>query len=267
MVSVAKRFIDRQFTDEAFAVIFYLRECVSSARRNVIVSKDVIEYVLYENTKRTREHTNVVGQVIKELEDNEIICKEGHVYVAKAETFASNKHYIMVAEEVFESFLHMTSNRNRWAVFHLYCLYAANFSSWYKYKAGNRPMSFFADLLNVKEVTVARYTKVLEDLKLIYIIRFSFDGAGKPNVYCLYEDKEDVDDLVSLIDNTGTGTKQSNFKRSVVQRYKAFCEKPSSVQDVERLMHDVDVYNRLQAPYVGKRDWVKLLDTSVFNLT
>ena len=128
----------------------------------------------------------------------------------------------------------------------------------YNNKLGMVSQEYISDILNVSVHTVVEYTKILEQLELLYISRCSFmfkDNKGNVkrhnNIYGRYSDKELIDEFVKIryemYDDLHKvkSTTATNNARSLMQKYNCLRNDKKYDKDTVSAIYDhVCKYNK-----------------------
>lgn len=109
-------------------------------------------------------------------------------------------------------------------------------------KLSTMSIGYFAKEENVASATISRYNKKLEDLHIIYVGRYVVDNARDNNIYSRYADRDYVEVFMK---NAGRESDETNFLRSVAQRYNHL----DKVENMEQLYIDCEKYNEIMSKH------------------
>ncbi|MCQ2770959.1 MAG: hypothetical protein MJ236_04085 [Clostridia bacterium] len=113
------------------------------------------------------------------------------IYLLKTDQFVATSQFAQISYVAMRKI--MTSEyRNKAQAFRYYCILMGSRNG----VASNMKLSYFAEAMEVSEKTIMTYNKLLEDLKIIYVIRGNELKNGEDggifrdnNIYCAYEDR------------------------------------------------------------------------------
>lgn len=268
MIAIDKKFFDTPFSDEAFGIIFYLVATCKQNEMDTYLTKDIVENILYGGNKRTKAHKDNAAATVRELADNGIIEEtafSSSLYKVDKQTLVVGDKFTCISEEEFNK-IAKSNSRTKWGLFHLFAFYVYNFSYKYEFRAGDQPIEYYANVMDLTNVTVIRYTRELELMHLIYVSRFKYNmalGYTPHNICGRYADHQKIADYVPAQNDKA---KMANWKRMVAQRYSSFVKNPDAFtkEEREQLIKEVNQYNYVQRQYHNED---RCKDTSVFNLT
>lgn len=136
--------------------------------------------------------------------------------------------YVAVDASVIRSIMDKENLYNRPSIVRYYLLLLS--SIYTKTKVGTYDQGWFCNILGVTKQTISKYTKVLEDLNLIYVYRSAFSNIS--NTYGRFEDRELVRIEGGKRSHGREAHDNANIKRRYVTMYRHFIEGKEYEQDV-----------------------------------
>lgn len=109
-------------------------------------------------------------------------------------------------------------------------------------KLSTMTVGYFAREENVATATISRYNKKLEELHIIYVGRYVVNNTRDNNIYSRYVDRDYVKVFMK---NAGKESDETNFLRSVAQRYNNL----DKVDNIEQLYIDCERYNEIMSQH------------------
>lgn len=115
------------------------------------------------------------------------------------------------------------------------CTFDSNKNHSYNYKFGDKSQKYLSMMTNINATTINKYNKILEDNRLLYIVRRKFSNYKKrqygslhsqcTNIYCKYDDKDLCETYVKqqgFAKTTKQYTNRVDEMRSLSQKYNYF---------------------------------------------
>lgn len=115
------------------------------------------------------------------------------------------------------------------------CTFDSNKNHSYNYKFGDKSQKYLSMMTNINAATINKYNKILEDNRLLYIVRRKFSNYKKrqygslhsqcTNIYCKYDDKDLCETYVKqqgFAKTTKQYTNRVDEMRSLSQKYNYF---------------------------------------------
>lgn len=157
-------------------------------------------YGKYEVSRKVRQNVidAVEGLIVKKI----ISCEHPNngIFILRSDQFAHTNQFAQIDYDVMRSIMDL-EYKNKHQLFRYYCVMMGSRNG----VASNMKVEYFAKLLNVSEKTILSYNKILEDEKIIYILRASSlkessDGGiyRDNNLYCAYEDRLELFNAKSM---------------------------------------------------------------------
>ena len=188
-VQVCKVFLE--LPEKEFSLLILLCWITKLEEQHITVSN--INYYLYGD-KPTKDRNKFISDTMDSLIKNNYISGEilsPGEYLIYNQNFAANKEHPFIIIDMDIYFLLMRSKLNN-----KYSLvkYLAILINSFNYNIdingkcgiiGHMPISFLATKMRKSHTTISSYTKILEDLKIIYVFR-----SKDNNIYSLYKNRE-----------------------------------------------------------------------------
>lgn len=240
--------LNNDLSNNAILTYIGLSICLKKGMSYVYADKNLLYYYLSgKPTTIPRRFEENIKKGMKELLDKNIItCKNkiNNIYYINADSIITNKddNYIIIHLSEIQKIISCDYQGKisllRYYTGLLSTLILKNNvsdirdSERYNNILGMLSQEYVADLLGISIHTVVDYTKILEELELIYVSRCSFkfkDKSGKVkrhnNIYGRYENKELIDEFAnirySMYDDLHKVQNANNINnaRSLTQKY------------------------------------------------
>lgn len=249
-----KRFIeDLNIIDEGLCIIASLKNILNQHEQNYFVSYDMIGFYMFGRKPEKRELTNIkcgfdnlknndIIVVKEELSSNMFCCDLSKL------NYESGEYYSNIEYDELFAIMNIASNISKYKLFRYYSFLVGSFnrsntiSDKYKGKIGGIPLDVMSETLNISKKSIINYNNILEDNKLLFIVRHkdfyqNKDNNGKStlqeiqNTYSRYRDRNLASEYSSAIygykyimQDKGIKTKEANNKRGLAQKFNAFCK-------------------------------------------
>lgn len=239
--------------------------------KDVYINENIISYYLYGNPICTKRQKEKIKMALEFLVEKDILTKDDDDnYLAHRDKYCMQEQFANVDSDniaevnykLLRAYVIIMGSRNY------------NLGVNGKTKViSTMPITYFAEKLGCSKNTMSSLIDKLEHAKLIYVYRVKYDGEHRSNIYSAYEDR---DYAISYGESIGGPRKsmqqKGNFRRSVVQRYNAFCKGAKySPEQIKQLREDVIKYNaemdEMQKLQPGNDYTSRKKDVSILALT
>ena len=209
---------------------------------------DYLYYEIYGKLSVTKEEQDKIKDALSYIKDIEY---DDSLITIQPEALKSKDHYLLIDLEEYKKII----NRNNklqvnHSIFHYWCHIVASFD-WNIERGGKRAFighmssRYFAKQLQISPATIMRYTKILEDLSVMYVIRSKYNTKTRkqiPNYYGRCEDEDIITEYVGYYTDT-----KSNLRRSVSAQYNCWLN-DHEYMDEDELYDNIETYNKTVPP-------------------
>lgn len=221
---------------------------------------------------KKRTNRELVKKAFNELiNHNYIDCLEyaSNKYELKEIKNDTCKYFIKVSEQTCLKFRELHSNKKT-DMFRYYCHILKSRNYKYDRKVCDLSVNFLSELINISKSTIIRYNRLLEENKIIYIKRPTYNDKDKSvDLIGDYDDKGFVDKIANEL-KYGNSKQVGNQHRSISAKYNSYVRNPSKYdeEDEYKLYEQVKAYNDemddIQKMYAGSDYISRKKDLSVF---
>lgn len=222
-------------------------------------SPQVIEYYLNDKeikpgaVAKTRAALDAASWVEK-IGQNTYRCKRG--------AFSTNDYFVVIDVASFEAILALKRGVREGVFWHFVCvLRSLNWNIKINNEGGvvgMMPVVHFAKQEGVTEMTISRYNKILEDLSILYFVRYKYNPKQKErhtNIYGLHKNMAKISMYAASHGETVYNNPKINY-RAVAMKYTCFIKNPVT-EDITSLIADCREYNKV---HPGKEKNIRILE-------
>lgn len=192
------------------------------------------------------ENVERAAAAMKQLKDDGTIIKRknGHYYVDQ-DSFTVESPFVKIPVDIYRKFIEL--GRARAEMFKYYCIVLLSRSANSDFKVCILPQSTLAEMTGISQATLARYNKLLEGAKILYIKHRPperLTGDRQTNVFGAYEDKDHIDSY----EPAAYVQSNANAARKVSAQYNAFVRRGGAgytPEMVAMLRRKCETYNSL----------------------
>lgn len=273
---------NEQLSHEAFCLLVVLNGLAYKNNNNYCMSYNSIEYYLFGRRGTSREREKVINGIknLISLEYISIVEKfssyEAVYDITKAITNITKEYYISITRDELHKIMNIKTQKDKYRIFRFFVFLLGTFNSKNKSKVGFLTQEYMCKEFGINIDTFREYSKILEENKLIYVVRHAGDFkkstdlngitniSGISNTYSRYVDKklcEEYAGAVSSNKNHASRKAASDFSRSIKQKYNAMLKGKEYPVDVV-----VDIHKYIKELNQKKMDngSPDLLDMSIF---
>lgn len=275
---------DKTLSDNAFAVWCALRSIIQMNISEYFISYNLISNALYGRVPERKEQI-VIKKGYDELKRKGFI-KEVCVYTKKEFKADLSKLYFNNSNEYFSDLTDkemrkimniQTTVSNCKLLRYFTCMIGTfnrsdSIEDIYRGKIGGMSLEHFNDLIGISKKTASDYNKILEDNKLLFVIRHkdflqSVNSKGQsqlreiPNTYSRWCDKalakqfaENTHGYIYFHQQKDIKSTKANEKRGLAQKYNAFCKgKEYDIETIKAMYEYCKTWNENQLAYHNKQ--------------
>lgn len=273
---------NEQLSHEAFCLLVALNGLVYKNGSNYCMSYNSIEYYLFGRRGTSREREKVINGIKNLISLGYISIVERFssyeaVYdVTKVITDINKEYYVSITKDELHKIMNIKTQKDKYRIFRFFVFLIGTFNSKNKSKVGFLTQEYMSKEFGINIDTFREYNKILEENKLIYVIRHTGDFKkstdlngitnirGVSNTYSRYVDRKLCEEYAQSVKSNKNYTSRkaaSNLSRSIKQKYNAMLKGKEYPADVV-----VEIYKYIKALNQKKMDSGSsdLLDMSIF---
>lgn len=283
----SKFILDADLTPEAFCVLVTMNGVTHKASSNYCLSYNSIAYYMFGRLCTTREKESVIEGVKKLISLGyisivEIFSSYEAVYdLSYIKEQKDGDFYVMISRDDLHKAMNIKTQKSKYRIFKFFtCLVntfnkSSTMNAKYRGKIGFMSQDYLCNVGRLNIDTLRDYIKILEDNKLIYVIRHSGDFkkstdlngfsrvTGISNTYSRYADKKLCEEYAGAVNsnkNQMSRRAATDLSRSMKQKYNAMLKGKEYPEDVV-----LTIYEYIKESNQKKEDDSSpLLDMSVF---
>lgn len=262
---------DENLSSEAVCVAAAMNGISHKEDYEYCLSYNAIEYSVFNREGTRREH-EVIVKAIEELIKSEYIkitysiTRSEHIYdISNIVEIKDGASYVKITKDEFHKIINMNTTSSNYRLFRFFAILVKTIdNSKSGTKVGFRNQEYLCNVNGITLPTLQRYNKVLEENKLIWLVRNSgiynqwtdhrgiTHISGLSNVYSRYKDRKLCEKFADEKYKTSKEGRnyalvQANYSRQMKQKYNAMVKgkaySPAEIREIYEFIKEINEKN------------------------